>query len=487
MLFHAQTFILGFLPLTLGGFFLLGRIGGAQWALRWLLLVSLVFYGWSDPALVPLLAVSILANWALAWRIAASQAQTSRRLWLGFGVTANLLLLGWFKYTGFVWAMVAPGIPAPDIVLPLAISFFTFQQIMALVDASDAAPGTPVPPILPYAVFVAFFPHLIAGPLVRPREILPQLTDPGLITPRLANLTEGLAIFLLGLGKKLVLADPFGRFADVGFDAAAAGETLTFFEAWYALLAYALQIYFDFSGYSDMAIGLARMLNVRFPLNFDSPYQARSIAAFWRRWHITLGAFLRDYVYIPLGGSRAGVGRQVGALLGTMVLCGLWHGAAWSFVVWGAIHGVLLVVHVLYRRVGPALPEPLAWALTLFVVVLAWVPFRAADLPTAWSFALALSGANGVALPAMIVDFVPGLGGIVDAVPVLRFLGDARTLSFPEVTVCLILGWLLVLVPPHLHTWSERARGWALTAGFAFTVQALFFAPHVSPFLYFQF
>ena len=487
MLFHAQSFILGFLPLTLGGFFLLGRIGGARWALRWLLLVSLIFYGWSDPALVPLLGGSILANWALARRIASCPQLRTRRLWLAAGVTGNLLLLGWFKYTGFVWTMVAPAIPAPDIVLPLAISFFTFQQIMALVDARDAPPSAEAPSILPYAVFVAFFPHLIAGPLVRPREILPQLTDPALATPRSANLTEGLAIFLLGLGKKLVLADPFGRFADTGFEAAAAGEVLTFFEAWYALLAYALQIYFDFSGYSDMAIGLARMMNVRFPLNFDSPYQARSIAAFWRRWHVTLGAFLRDYVYIGLGGSRAGAGRQVLALMVTMVLCGLWHGAAWRFVLWGGLHGVLLVIHALYRRVGPALPGPLAWPLTLFAVVLAWVPFRAADLPTAWSFALALFGANGVALPAMIVGFVPGLGAVVDAVPVLRFLGDARTLSFPEVTACLILGWVLVLVPPHLHTWSERARGWALTTGFAFTVQALFFAPHVAPFLYFQF
>lgn len=487
MLFHAQSFILGFLPLTLGGFFLLGRIGGARWALGWLLLVSLVFYGWSDPALVPLLVGSILGNWALAWRIATRVRPRSRRLWLGFGVSANLMLLGWFKYTGFVWTMIAPGIPAPDIVLPLAISFFTFQQIMALVDASHATPPSRPPSILPYAVFVAFFPHLIAGPLVRPREILPQLTDSRLAIPNADNLTEGLAIFLLGLGKKLVLADPFGRFADTGFDAAAAGETLTFFEAWYALLAYALQIYFDFSGYSDMAIGLARMLNVRFPLNFDSPYQARSIAAFWRRWHITLGAFLRDYVYIPLGGSRAGVGRQGLALMTTMLLCGLWHGAAWRFVVWGGIHGMLLVIHALYRRIGPPLPGPLAWALTVFAVVLAWVPFRAADLPTAWNVLLALSGANGVALPTMIAGLVPGLGAVVDVVPVLRFLGDARTLSFPEVTACLILGWALVLVPPHLHTWSERARGWALTAGFAFTVQALFFAPHVAPFLYFQF
>jgi D-alanyl-lipoteichoic acid acyltransferase DltB (MBOAT superfamily) len=511
MLFHSVTFILGFLPVCLAGFFLLGRIAGGAWPLAWLLGMSLVFYGWWNPALLPLLAGSILGNWALCRRIAGAGPRAGRR-WLIGGIAANLLVLGWFKYAGFAWGIVAPDQPAPDIVLPLAISFFTFQQIMALADSRAAGvateplpsmtvgarhggamtdlptPTAHAPPrLLSHAAFVAFFPHLIAGPLVRPREVIPQLEATDLATPRAANLTAGLTIFLLGLAKKLVLADPFGRFADTGFDAAARGEALTLFEAWYALLAYALQIYFDFSGYSDMAIGLARMLNVRFPLNFDSPYQARTIADFWRRWHITLGQFLRDYVYIPLGGSRSGLGRQVGALLVTMLLCGLWHGAAWRFVLWGAVHGVLLVIHAVWRRLGPPLPAALAHALTLVCVILAWVPFRAADLPTSGAFLLALCGANGIVLPTMIIGFIPPLGWIADAEPVLRFLGDARTLSFPEVTACLILGWACVLIPPHLHTWSDRARAWALTAGFAFTVQALFFAPSVAPFLYFQF
>jgi len=487
MLFHTPLFILGFLPATLAGFFLAGRLAGPVWALRWLLISSLFFYGWWNPSLVPLLLLSVLANWALARRIATATEAPARRRWFILGIAANLALLGWFKYLGFVVGVLAPGATVPEIALPLAISFFTFQQIMALSDARDSPPGAPSTGLLAHAGFVAFFPHLIAGPLVRPREIVPQLTAPGLAVPNAENLTAGLSLFLLGLAKKLVLADPFGRFADVGFDAAAAGHTLTLCEAWFALLAYALQIYFDFSGYSDMAIGLARMMNVRFPLNFDSPYQARSIAEFWRRWHITLGSFLRDHVYVPLGGSRAGVWRQVAALLVTMLLCGLWHGAAWQFVVWGGVHGVFLAIHALYRRVGPPLPGALAWALTVLVVVLAWVPFRAADLPTAWAFLLALTGANGIALPAMIVSFAPWLAAIADPVPVLPFLGDARTLSFPEVAACLLLGWALVLFPPQIHAWTERARGWALAAGFAFATQALFFAPDVSPFLYFQF
>lgn len=529
MLFHSHVFILAFLPLCLAGFFLIGRIGGHAWALRWLLAASLFFYGWWNPALVPLLLGSVLFNWGLGRHIAGRPGPRSARLWFGVGLAANLALLGWFKYAGFVWELAAPGNPAPQIVLPLAISFFTFQQIMALADcmpardhragdqrdadqrqggqrigdqrvpdqrradqppgASRNDPAAPPAPrsLLSHAAFVAFFPHLIAGPLVRPREIVPQLNAPDLAIPRADNLTQGLTIFLLGLAKKLVLADLFGAFADTGFDAAARGESLSLLEAWYALLSYALQIYFDFSGYSDMAIGLARMFNIRFPLNFDSPYQARSIADFWRRWHITLGQFLRDFVYIPMGGSRAGLVRRIVAILVTMGLCGLWHGAAWRFVVWGAVHGAFLTIHALYRRIGPALPGPLGWGLTLVAVVLAWVPFRAADLTTSWAFLRALAGANGLALPTMIVNVLPGLAAIADPVPVLRFLGDARTLSVPEVTACLLLGWALVLVPSHLHAWSERRRAWALAGSFALTVQALFFAPNVAPFLYFQF
>ncbi len=484
MLFHAQEFLLGFLPACLAGFFILGRRAGPGWALGWLAAASLVFYGWWNPFCLPLLLGSILGNWFLAARITAARRTSAASAWLAAGVILNLALLGWFKYAGFAWSILAPAAVPPDIVLPLAISFFTFQQIMFLAGSGGDRERTP---LLPYAAFIAFFPHLIAGPLVRPQEVIPQLRSPSLAVPNADNLAAGLTIFLLGLGKKLVLADLFGRFADVGFDAAARGESLSFFEAWYALLAYALQIYFDFSGYSDMAIGLARMLNVRFPLNFDSPYQARDIATFWRRWHITLGAFLRDFVYIPLGGSRHGLARQVVAVLATMSLCGLWHGAAWRFILWGGLHGACLAAHALYRRFLPPLPGAVAWPVTILVVVLAWVPFRAADLPTAWHFLQALAGANGIALPRMIVDAVPLAPLIATPVPVLPWLGDARTLSFLEVTACLAIGWTIVLAMPNLHRWPEAWRTRALTGSFALTVQAVFFAPQVAPFLYFRF
>ncbi|HET8997396.1 MAG TPA: MBOAT family O-acyltransferase, partial [Acetobacteraceae bacterium] len=284
MLFHSQPFILGFLPLCLAGFFLLGRHAGAVWALRWLLLASLFFYGWWKPKFVLLLAGSILVNDAIARRIRATAPGPAARCWLIAGIACNLVLLGWFKYADFLLHALAPHAPSLQVFLPLAISFFTFQQIMFLVGSfRGECTGCG---FLQYASFIAFFPHLIAGPIVRPRDIIPQLSARCFAIPCMDNLAAGLLFFLLGLAKKLVLGDTFGGFADIGFNAAAHGASLSLLEAWYAVLAYALQIYFDFSGYSDMAIGVARMLNVEFPANFASPYQARNIGEFWRRWHI---------------------------------------------------------------------------------------------------------------------------------------------------------------------------------------------------------
>jgi alginate O-acetyltransferase complex protein AlgI len=467
MMFHSPLFILGFLPLCLAGFFTTGTLAGGRYALGWLI-------------------ASVLVNHAIAHTIRRSPWP---RAWMIAGVALNLAVLGWFKYADFLLHVIAPAAPALGITLPLAISFFTFQQIMMVVDAArggDEARAQSTA-FIPYAAFVTFFPHLIAGPIVRPAEIIPQLTDRDLARPRLRNLSDGLLIFLLGLAKKCVLADTFGGFADTGFAAASHGAALTFFEAWYATLSYALQIYFDFSGYSDMAIGLARMLNVRFPLNFDSPYQARDIAAFWRRWHITLGAFLRNYLYIPLGGNRHGTRRQAVNLMATMLLAGLWHGAGWNFVAWGGLHGLFLVIHAQYRRRFPPMPALLGQALTLTAVILAWVPFRAASFADALAIFRGMAGLNGIALPQMIVSALPTLGAVATPVPLLPSLGDARTLSFPEVSACLLLGWMIVLALPNVHSMSGHARTAALTAGFAFSVQAAFFAPHIAPFVYFQF
>jgi D-alanyl-lipoteichoic acid acyltransferase DltB (MBOAT superfamily) len=499
MLFHTPIFILGFLPACLAGFFAIGRVAGSTGALGWLIGASLVFYGWWNPDFLPLIIGSVVLNHTIARKIRLSLRPD---VWMAAGVAANLAVLGWFKYADFLLHIVVPGAPSLGITLPLAISFFTFQQIMVLVDTARAAshgpqtlgvtavagPAThPGYAFLPYFAFQTFFPHLIAGPIVRASEIIPQLTDREFARPRNENLTAGLLIFLLGLAKKCVLADMFGSFADTGFGAAAHGTDLTFFEAWYATLSYGLQVYFDFSGYSDMAIGLARMMNVRFPLNFDSPYQATDISAFWRRWHITLGAFLRDYLYIPLGGSRVGRLRQVANLMATMLLAGLWHGAGWNFVLWGGLHGAFLAIHRQYRSRFPPLPPALGQALTLLAVTLAWVPFRAGSLSETLIVLRGMFGFNGIALPQMIISALPPLAAIAEPVAVMPSLGDARTLSFPEVSACLLLGWFIVLAMPNIHRMSETARHWLLTSSFALSVQAVFFAPHVAPFLYFRF
>jgi D-alanyl-lipoteichoic acid acyltransferase DltB (MBOAT superfamily) len=481
VLFNTRLFICVFLPVALLGFWGMGRFGRRA-ALGWILAFSLMFYAWWKPVMLWLLLASILVNFGVGRRILASG---HARGWLAGGLLFNLGLLGFFKYAAF--AAAAFGLPAPfgGVLLPLGISFFTFQQIMYLVDTAGGDAG-PVP-FLEYACFIAFFPHLIAGPIVRPRHILPQLAQLQPLLGWRARLGDGAELFLLGLAKKLVLADAMARFADPGFAAAAAHDPLTLIEAWVALLAYSLQIYFDFSGYSDMAIGLARMFGIEFPINFNSPYQARDISDFWRRWNMTLSAFLRDYLYIPLGGNRRGEGRRLVNLMVTMLLGGLWHGAALRFLLWGGLHGAFLVLHGLWRRIGWRLPGGLAWALTLLCVMLAWVPFRAAGFGAAMAFYRGLFGGNGIAIPAMFIRMLPMLGHVGRAVPVLPYLGDARGLSLPQGLLLLAVGWFVALVLPPLHRFNRRRRTAALVASFAFSFQALWFAPDTLPFLYFQF
>ena len=486
MLFSSQVFVLAFLPAALGGWCLLRRLD-ERLALPFLIVASLVFYAWWRLEMVLLLAGSVAANYGLGQRIrhlVLTGERESSRHWLAAGIAANLLLLGWFKYADF--AARTLGLDPPGIALPLAISFFTFQQIMFLAESGSDTRGNFG--FLPYAAFVTFFPHLIAGPIVRPSEIVPQFAAaPSRRIDREA-LSSGLTLFLIGFGKKLVLADTFAALANPGFDAAARGATVTLLEAWVALLAFALQIYFDFSGYSDMAIGLARMFGVRFPVNFNAPYQAASIAEFWHRWHITLSAFLRDYVYIPLGGNRRGPARQHVNLMATMLLGGLWHGAAWTFVAWGGLHGMYLVVHRLWSRHAPfALPRAVGWAVTLLAVLIAWVPFRASGAAASWRMLRGMAGLDGIALPQFFVDALPVLAHVATPVPVLLNLGDARTLALPEALTCLLLGWAIVLLLPPVQDWSERMRAWSLSGSFAFSAQALFFAPHMTPFLYFRF
>jgi len=400
MLFTTPTFILIFLPLTLAGFFMVGRFSH-RGAAAWLLGASLVFYSHWMPTDTLLLLASIGVNFAIGMRITNGGANARR--WLATGITFNLGLLAYFKYAGFLVsnldAALGLSLQAPQVALPIGISFYSFTQIAFLVDAYQGKVKETKP--VHYGLFVTYFPHLVAGPVLHHAQMMPQFADPAIYRVNSGNLVGGLVIFAIGLFKKIVLADGISPYADAVFKPADAGLTPDFTEAWLGALAYTAQLYFDFSGYSDMAVGLSWMFNVRLPFNFNSPYQAGNISEFWRRWHISLSTFLRDYLYIALGGNRHGAVRRYLNLAATMVLGGLWHGANWSFVVWGALHGGYLMVHhgfraacgaALYARLQASRSwRGLAWTLTLLAVVVAWVVFRAETL----AGALRILGAMG--------------------------------------------------------------------------------------------
>ncbi len=391
VLFSSQPFLLLFLPLVLAAFYLPGV--GARARLAVLVAASFAFYAWWDVRFVPLLGGVIALNWLVvrAW------AGSGRRWLLAAGIAANLAVLGLFKYANFfaeaVLGALGIGFEPWTIILPLGISFFTFQQISYLADLrrGEAAPY----PLLDYAAYVSFFPQLIAGPIVRHNELIPQFGHALARRFDAERFGRGLALLVLGLVKKVFFADELAPLADAGFDAAASGSVDTLL-AWQGALAYSLQLYFDFSAYSDMAMGLAGLFGFALPLNFDRPYRARSIREFWRRWHMTLSRFLRDYLYIPLGGSRHGALRTYVVALATMLLCGLWHGAGWTFVAWGGLHGVAVCVNRLWLRYGWPLPAAAGWALTLVFVIFGWVLFRAESFGTALTMLSGmLTGAGG--------------------------------------------------------------------------------------------
>ncbi len=389
MIFSTPLFVLVFLPLTLGGYYLLAARRGPRLAL--LLVASLVFYGWWDVRLVPLLVGSVLVNGFVADRYRRGR----RRAWLTAGVVFDLGLLGFFKYTDFLVSSllsVAGYRHQPlGIVLPLGISFFTFQQISYLVDVRRS--DGPFYSLRDYFLYVTYFPQLIAGPIVRHDEIIDQFDLPPRRAETWENLSRGAVLFVIGLVKKVVFADRLALVANPLFAHAMGGHALGAGEAWIASGAFMLQLYFDFAGYSDMAIGMGRMCGFRLPLNFDAPYRATSIGDFWRRWHLTLGRFLRDYLYIPLGGSRHGPLRRIAAAMLTMLLGGLWHGAGWAYAAWGSYHGLGLVVHTAWRRLGgPAMPRLLGWAVTQVFVLTSVVIFRTAAFAPTWSILGSMAG-----------------------------------------------------------------------------------------------
>jgi alginate O-acetyltransferase complex protein AlgI len=388
MLFVTREFLLGFLPIVLGAFYLASMLDFRKFLVPILLLASIVFYAWGNPAQTPILIVSILVNYAAGRALAHPDlAPARRKLVFVAALLFDLGLLAFFKYTNFILENLAELFgSAPlhlGIALPLGISFYTFTQIAFLADIY--AGGHRQRDLASYGLFVTYFPHLVAGPIIHWRDVMPQFArlgrkqEPG-VGSYAPFLVDGACLFSIGLLKKLLIADQLGVFVDLGYKAV---PSLGFADAWLLSLAYTFQLYFDFSGYADMAVGISLLLGIRIPFNFNSPYRADSIQDFWRRWHITLSRWLRDYLYIPLGGNRASSAAVYRNLFVTFLLGGLWHGAAWTFVMWGALHGAATCIHKAWSGAGLALPKPVAVAVTFLFVNMTWVYFRAPDIATA--------------------------------------------------------------------------------------------------------
>lgn len=457
MLFNSYEYIFLFLPVVWLLYIFLQSFGLVSAAMMWLVLASLCFYGYWNPAYLPLILFSLGINFIIGKVL---EKKRSKPL-LVFGIIINLGLLAYYKYAGFfletIHQLSGLNMPVVNIVLPLAISFYTFQQIAFLVDVyrGDTVPYN----LLDYALFVTFFPQLIAGPIVQQKEMIPQFRRAG---SRLfgEHLNRGLFLFFIGLFKKAAVADSFAIWANDGFSRP---EQLTFVESWITSLAYTFQLYFDFSGYCDMAIGAALLFNIRLPMNFDSPYQALTIQDFWKRWHMTLNRFLTNYLYIPLGGSRHGIIRPYTNILIVFLLSGIWHGAGWTFILWGLMHGAASVVYRLWKRYGFRLHRSLAWCITFLFVNAAWVFFRA--------------------------------DSIQDALWILKRMLSVHHLNLTMITSCfqeiitlLIFLWICLAVRNSNHLVTEpKLPARTIIIAAAASVISLLFLSRVSEFLYFQF
>ena len=473
MLFNSFQFILIFLPVSISVYFIFGAFGWRTLSLAWLVIVSLAFYGWDQPSRLPLLVYSMIFNYVIGWAL----IKKNHTWLLILGVTINIFILGYFKYADFILGSILPVVGISyvnkNIPLPVGISFFTFTQIAFLVDAwrnqvKDYHP-------LRYGLFVTYFPHLVAGPILHHKDMMPQFAATKYPLVKLNNVSLGLTWFGIGLFKKTFLADGIAAYVGPTFNAAAQGTMPGFSDAWIAALSYTLQIYFDFSGYSDMACGIALIMGVTIPLNFNSPYKARSLIDFWRRWHISLSRFLRDYLYIPLGGNHKGAARRYINILITMIIGGLWHGASWSFVMWGFIHGIGILVNHAWRSItrlsNIKMPSAIGWAITFLVVVIAWIPFRANEFFAAiliWKGMIGLGGSSqGFLLEPIIY--------IIIMSSIVLILPNTQQILFPSGDRNQLLAWF-------------PSKAWAIIYGMVFGlgIAAMTFYPN-SEFLYFRF
>lgn len=461
MLFNSYEFVLAFLPVVLAVWWLLP---GTRARLLFLTLASYFFYSWWNWRFVPLMIASTTVDYIAGQKIAATDSARVRRWWLAASLSFNLLILGFFKYYNFFASSVAPvgqnlgmhwSLPVLNIVLPVGISFYTFNSMSYTIDLYRGR-VRPARSLLHFSTFVAMFPHLIAGPIVRFSDIEERLAN---LRLRLgwADAGVGLSFFVLGLGKKILIADRLAPFVDDYFSAPSGHGAVM---AWVAVIGYALQIYFDFSGYSDMAVGLARLLGFQFPINFNSPYKAMDIADFWRRWHISLSTWLRDYLFIPLGGSRGSTLLTARNLFLTMFLGGLWHGANWTFVAWGLYHGALLAGLFFWKKAGSfALPVLWARATTFLAVLFGWVLFRSDGFPTVILIWRQMFGFEGI--------------------------GHVHILNRQWFMLC----FALILTQSAPNTWEIRWRPriWQAVAMAAITLLVVLYLGKTSPFLYFQF
>jgi len=476
-----------------------------------------------NPIYLLLLCGSIVLNYVVG-SVMSAAAGKARTLWLVFLVGANLGLLGYFKYRGFFAeisnSLISTDLPEYSLVLPIAISFFTFQQIAWQVDVYKKL-------VVPegfsrYALFVSFFPQLIAGPIVHHSEMMPQFRGNRVHGDVVSNMQVGLFILSIGLLKKVIMADGAGEYATPVFEQAEAGAQIDLLQGWMGALCYTVQIYFDFSAYSDMAVGTARMFGIRLPTNFFSPYKSVSIVEFWRRWHITLSRFLKDYLYIPLGGNRRGEPRRYGNILITMVLGGLWHGAGWTFIVWGACHGVFLIINHGWEVAKRAVPwlaagmlnpvrRAAAWTLTMIAVVSSWVVFRAESFPAALAVLKGMAGLNGLQIHPSVIATLGidpvwfqqlGLTTSVEGIlagELLTGWGYAMLLmivavGFPNIYQVTRLYAPTLDFEAHQHCERSSALVWRPTAvfGVAFGLVSVvavlaLFGTTASEFLYFQF
>ncbi len=527
MLFNSYIFIFIFLPVVLLVFYQLGGSGKQVVAISWLVVASLFFYAWWNPVYVTILLSSILTNYTFATLLSKNKKIETEmfryKAILIVGILFNLSALSYFKYANFFVdnanVILGNSFHLDTIILPLAISFFTFQQITYLVDSYRGL--VKKNSFVHYCLFVTFFPQLIAGPIVHYKEMLPQFLKDSAARFSHKYLAIGLSIFVIGLFKKVIIADNIALYSTPVFDAAAQGATISFIEAWGGALSYTFQLYFDFSGYADMAVGLAYMFGIHLALNFHSPYKANNIIDFWRKWHITLSRFLREYLYIPLGGNRNGTFRRYLNLMLVMLIGGLWHGAGWTFIIWGALHGFYLVINYLWRAIkaqaGWGSSEGWVWVfssriITFVAIVVAWVVFRADNMPAALEVLKGMSGSNGIIFPPAYLEYANKVFSSGDWLQSVGVIFENNVPLFGGLLQIVFLGSLIFIVwcfpnthqifhkhSPFLDTTnvvrtddSGQRIKWQARPSIAIGIIIMFFGvlfsmDSTSEFLYFQF